>query len=370
MKTTKFLTTVVILATVVMLTASLTEEAYPLPKDPEVIHGNIDIQTPDANTMEINVQDPKAIINYSSFDIMEHETVNITLPSVNAEILNRDLGIDASQILGNLNCNGIFILVNEAGIYVGPNANIDVASLILSTRDITDQRFLHGEYTFQKITEDQLDKLLLNRGKINVRHGGFGVMIAGAVENQGIITAKLGKIALAGGEAVKLTMSQDGLISVAILTEQAHDVVDIYGTPITDQIKNTGTLDAEGGTVILKAESINGIFTKAVNLEGIVKAATMEEVGGSVHIGTDGRVFIGGAVKTDTIKIGNEVIPNAVTIEEEANVTAEMLIDINARDFITIESIIQAPMINLTSQGGIDTTHAAIINANTLNLAS
>ncbi|MFC1576058.1 filamentous hemagglutinin N-terminal domain-containing protein [Candidatus Omnitrophota bacterium] len=371
MKRNVLLTTLVIAA--MMFMAWTSEVAFCLPQDPEVAHGEVDIQTPDADTMIINVSDPKAIINYSSFDIMEHETVNINLPSASAEILNRDMGVDASQILGTLNCNGIFILINTNGIYLGQNSTINAGSMILSTRDITDQRFRDGEYIFEKITEGQLDKILLNAGKINITEGGFGVLIAGAIENQGIITAKMGKIALAGGDAVKLEMSADGLVSVAILEPAAEHVYDFEGNPITDQLKNTGTLDADGGTVILKAESINDVFTRAVNLDGIVRATRVEEIDGSIHLVTDGEVVVSGAIDVNNIIIGDieeNIVPKAVSIEETANVNAEGLIEINARELITIESIMEAPLMTLRSQGGIDMAHAAIIQANTLNLVS
>ncbi|MBL7157965.1 MAG: filamentous hemagglutinin N-terminal domain-containing protein, partial [Candidatus Omnitrophica bacterium] len=94
------------------------QTAFALPQVDEVVEGNVTIETPDANTMNINVADPQAIINYSSFDINANETVNVNLPSSTSEILNRDIGSDMSNILGTLNCNGLFILVNTHGIYV------------------------------------------------------------------------------------------------------------------------------------------------------------------------------------------------------------------------------------------------------------
>ncbi|MGB2661628.1 MAG: filamentous hemagglutinin N-terminal domain-containing protein, partial [Candidatus Omnitrophota bacterium] len=109
---------------------------YGLPEVKEVVSGDAEVQYVDSNTMQINATD-NTIINYNSFNIQENETVLISLPSNNSQILNRVLGNSASQLNGDLNCNGVFILVNKSGIYVGPNANIDAASLVLSTRDIT-----------------------------------------------------------------------------------------------------------------------------------------------------------------------------------------------------------------------------------------
>jgi len=46
--------------------------------------------------------------------------------------------------------------------------------------------------------------MILNEGDITISDGGFGVMIAGAIENKGTIMARIGKIALAGGDKVRI----------------------------------------------------------------------------------------------------------------------------------------------------------------------
>ena len=242
--------------------------AYPLPTDPTIENGTADIQV-NGNTMTINASD-RAVINYSSFNIASHESVVITLPNTSSSILNRDLGGNMSTLAGMLQCNGLFILVNPSGIYIAPTAKIDVGSVILSTRDINTQDYINNNLVFKKISKDQLDTLLLNAGTINISKGGFGVLIAGAIENQGTIAAPIGRIHLASGDAVRLDMSADGLISVAIEEKVASAIYDHQGRPITDAIKNTGTLS--GGVVVLSAGSVTGVFTKAINLEGHVNA--------------------------------------------------------------------------------------------------
>ncbi len=242
--------------------------AYPLPTDPTVENGTADIKV-NGSTMTINASD-RAVINYSSFNIAANESVVITLPNVSSSILNRDLGGNMSTLAGMLQCNGLFILVNSAGIYVAPTAKIDVGSIVLSTRDINTQDYINSNLVFRKISKDQLDALLLNAGTINISKGGFGVLIAGAVENQGTIVAPIGKVHLASGDAVRLEMSGDGLISVAIEEKVASTIYDHQGRPITDAIKNSGILGS--GVVVLSAESVTGVFTKAVNLEGHVNA--------------------------------------------------------------------------------------------------
>ena len=288
MNTKRFLQVVVIIASMVLLPC-IVEDALSLPQDPNVVKGKANIDVND-NVMNIEAANKKTIIDYSSFDINEGESVYITLPTVKSEILNRVLGPDKSNLLGDLSCNGIFILVNQKGIYVGPNANIDVGSLILSTRAITDDNFMNGNYLFQKIDEEKLDYLLKNAGTINIKEGGFGALIGGAIENQGTILAPLGKVVLANGEAIRLDISDGGLIGVAIEEHQANTVLDFEGKPITDAIKNTGTIEANGGMVILKENSLTDVFTKAINLEGKVIANYYDEHAGKIKMVAEGDI--------------------------------------------------------------------------------
>jgi len=368
-----------------------------LPQNYEIEVGNIDnIRYPDANSMILEVADG-TIINWKDggFNVPENASVGFEFSSGSGNVLNRDQSTDISQIMGNLWSNGTLFLVNESGIYVGPTARIDSNNLILSTRDITTDNFRDGEYLFQRLTEDESDRILLNEGNIVVAEGGFGVLIAGAVENRGVITAKMGTIALASGDAVKLELSADGLISVAIEEPVARTITDYEGNPITDQIKNTGTLDAEGGRVILNAESINNIFTKAINLEGIVKGTRLEESSGLVKIVADGDIRVAANVEATRIEIGKtedieeveldvleeaeeviiiasdqDAVADEVIIEEVAVVVAEEVISIVAHDYIKVGAIMEAPNVILRSNGGMETTEAALIQAQNITLLS
>ena len=362
---------------------------YGLPKDYKVVNGTAEFHA-QANTLTINASD-KAIVNYGSFDIAAHEKVVVNLPTSASEILNRVNSPNPTQIHGMLTCNGYCILVNESGIYVAPTATINAAGLILSTRDITNQNFIDGNHLFQKISQRQLDLLLLNEGTINIEEGGFGVLIAGAVENKGIITARAGTIALAGGDAVRIEFDGGSLISVALSQPVAEQVVDYQGNPVTDQIKNTGTLSADGGTIILAASSINDIFRRSINLQGVVSANRAEEKDGVIRIVADGAVNIGGQIEVSEITVEDirpdrpvtigpgidilpvhipETAPTTVTIEQYARVKAEEIIRIVARGTIEIEATIEAPTVTLVSGGDINTRDLAIIQANNLTMTA
>jgi len=343
------------------------EFSFGLPEVQEVVSGTAQISQPNSTTLQITA-DNNAIINYSSFNISENESVVINLPSADGQLLNRVLGNSASQLLGNLNSNGLFVLVNPSGIYIGPKAAINAASIIMSTRDISNADFSNGNYLFQKLTPDQLNKLLLNEGTITTQEGGFGVLIAGGIENKGKIIAPTGKIVLAAGDAVTLDISKDGLISVAIQKETSSNVLDAEGNAVTDQIKNTGTLEANGGTVILDADSASGIFKQGVNLQGYVTANKLENKDGVLRIVADQSVSINATVKATNIEVGSSTgkIPEKVEIAG-GSLEAEKNITILAKKDITINANLTAQgIIHLEGQKIIDLTSA--LKTNTLKL--
>jgi len=360
--------------------------AYALPVVSEVVNGDANIVV-DNNTMNITALD-KTIINFSSFNILENESVVILLPSQNSQILNRVLGKDATQILGNLTSNGVFILINESGIYIGPKANINVGGLIISTRDIANSDFIKGDLIFKRLSKDETDRLLLNEGTIKVREGGFGVLIAGGVENRGTIIAPLGQIVLVGVDSVTLDIGKDNLISIAVDKETASQILDYQGKPITDQIANSGLIEANGGVAILEARSLPDIFEKAINLTGTTKAAVLNEHDGIISLKANGAIVsngdlaatklieqgasfkVGGKYKVGQSQIEND--DNAVTLATgdysgEVSDATNIIIDTNARINLIEDTILRADS-DVNGSGAITMNSGSSIVGNNYDL--
>ncbi|MCX5705570.1 MAG: filamentous hemagglutinin N-terminal domain-containing protein, partial [Candidatus Omnitrophica bacterium] len=340
-----------LLGILILLPAS--HGVFCLPEPDAVVNGQADFVCPTPTSMQINASD-KAIVNFKSFNIKENESVIINLPTVNSEILNRVVGNKASDILGNLSCNGVMILVNKNGIFIGPNAQVNVGSLIASTRDITNSNFVDSKYIFEKVSEEQLDMLLVNQGTIRVSKGGFGVLIAGAVENEGTIICPMGTIALVGGDMITLNIADSGLISVAIDKATASTIYDRDGQPVTSQIKNTGYLEADGGVVLLKAESVTGIFEKAINLEGTIRAQHADGSSGTVRLDTHGKVMVNAIIAATNIKIGEAKVMVPVEIRiPEIVLQAEESIELAAEE---IYATVEAPKTEIYKTGNIEIT--------------
>ena len=293
--------------------------AVPQSDEIEIVSGNVQVKRIDSN-ISFEVSSPKAIINMDSFNINQGERVEFLGPD--SEVLARVVGGTPSHINGDLYSDLVLLaLINEAGIHIGETGNIDARGLVLSTRNISDTNFINGDYLFERMSDEYRDMLLLNEGKINIYDGGFGVLIAGAIENKGLITARLGTIALASGNAVKLGFSTDGLISVAISEKVASTVYDYEGNAILDQINNSGTLSADGGYIILKAESLPNIFRNVINLEGCVHANRFEEKDGKISIVADGNVVVNTEMVATDVEITAKRISSEVT--ELAEIEAE-----------------------------------------------
>jgi len=252
-------------------------DAFSLPAGEVVVNGTAIFDRSEANTLKVTTSTNNVIINYDSFSIGENEYVYFYMPSSSASALNKVMGTDVSRLIGSLSATGRIFIINPNGIIIGPQANIDVASLIASTLSISNEDFLAGNYRFEDLSDEAAR--ILNEGNITVAEGGFIALLSDSVENSGVITAERGSIALASGKKMTLSFDNDGLIQVAIdeSTQEKLEGVD-------DAILNLGTIKADGGLVLLKADVVKDVFKNAINNEGIVQANAVIEKDGKIEI--------------------------------------------------------------------------------------
>ena len=88
----------------------------------------------------------------------------------------------------------------------------------------------------------------------------------GQISNSGIVTAKLGKIALGAGEKITLDFVGDGLMSVTVPSKKLHTIKDINGKTLKSLISNTGILKANGGIIQLSAATARSLSRSSVNI--------------------------------------------------------------------------------------------------------
>jgi len=223
-----------------------------LPQGGVVTQGQAVIQQENATKLNINQSSDRAVINWNSFSIGAPEWVNFQQPSSTSATLNRVTGNTPSSIAGKLTANGQIFLINPNGIAFLPTARVDVAGLVASTLNIKDSDFMQGILRFEQMP-GKPPASVVNQGLITVKEAGFAALVAPAVQNSGVISARLGKVVLASGTTVSLDFYGDGLLSVTVDPQLAGQITDIYGNKLSSLIDNQGTITAPGGIVTLTA---------------------------------------------------------------------------------------------------------------------
>ena len=243
-----------------------------LPQGGNFVNGDGTI-TVNGQVMNINQMSSQAIIEWLSFCISQGYTVNINQPGASSVSLNRVTGADPSVIMGNLLSNGQVFLVNPNGILFGASSYVNAPGVVASTLGISNQDFLNGNYTFLGQGSS-----VINQGLI-LAPGGYVTLLGTSVDNSGTIVSELGTVTLAAGEEITMSLDPQGLVSIVIDEGVTQNVASA-----TDAVRNTGTISAEGGRVVLTAEALNGLFTNVVNNEGIIEARSLMDNEGSVYL--------------------------------------------------------------------------------------
>jgi filamentous hemagglutinin family protein len=288
------------------------------PSGAQVVAGQVQIHGSVPATLDIHQGSQRAIINWQSFSIGAGETVNFVQPSLNSVALNRVLGKDPSAIFGRLNATGTVMLVNPNGVVFGAGSRVDVGGLVATTSNIDDRDFMAGRFNFGQ-PSPLAHAGIVNAGHISIKETGLAALVAPSVQNSGVIEARLGRIALAGAERFTLDFQGDGLLSFnagsAVSAAQAASV------------GNTGTLRADGGTVLLTAGAVQGVIDNVINTSGVIAATSVGSHGGRIVLagGSEGSVAVSGSLDASGTQAGQHggsvtVTGAAVSVAAGANI--------------------------------------------------
>ncbi len=271
---------------------SLTEPGLTNPTGGQVVSGTATIGTPTPSTLQVDQHTKIVIIDWSSFNIASGETTSFNQPDASSMAVNRIGGNDPSQILGSLLANGRIVLINGDGIIFGPNAQIDVGSLLATTSDASDQDIASGKATFGKAGNP--NAMIVNQGSINASSGLVG-LIAPAVRNDGIITARLGSVTLGASNVFTVDFTGDGLISFPLDANIVSRAIDANGKPVEALVVNNGRI--VGSTVLLSARAARDLVTNVISMGGTIAATSVSQNGGEVVLdGGDGGVLVNGTI--------------------------------------------------------------------------
>ena len=268
----------------ICLMVSFAANSFALPVGGTVAAGTSSISS-GTNNVTITQSTQNTVINWQSFNIGQSESVNFVQPNSWSVALNRVVGADPSNILGNLSANGKVFLVNPNGILFGKGAQVNVGGLVASTLNITDTDFMSGNYVFSGTGNGTV----LNQATINTNaDGGYVALLGANVGNDGIIAAKLGTVILAAGNAITLDVVGDGLLNVTVNQGAVNALV-----------QNSGLIQADGGLVLLTAQSAGNLLLTVVNNSGVIQAQSIQNINGTIKLLADmqsGTVIVGGTL--------------------------------------------------------------------------
>jgi filamentous hemagglutinin family protein len=260
--------------------------------------------------MTINQTSQRMALNWQSFNISSGETVQFVQPNAAAIALNRVIGSSGSNIAGTLSANGQVWLINPNGIVFGPGAQVNVGALVASTLDIGDADFLAGKTGFRGAGGS-----IRNAGTITAADGGHVALLGGSVRNDGTISARLGSVALAAGSAMTLDFAGDRLLNVQVTQEVASALAN-----------NTGSILADGGSVLLTARGLGDALRGAVNNSGLIQAQSIDTSAGSIRLlasGPQDTVSVAGTLDASSAAgtSGGSIITSGSKLSVDGNAT-------------------------------------------------
>jgi len=279
--------------------------------------------------------DHGAIIDWSNFNTSTGQSVTFNqfdgaALSEASAVLNRITSASATQFNGALNANGRVFVVNPAGIVFGSGSTVNVAQLVASGLNMSDQ-------AFQDVLDSSANDMVFEGGAGTVENlaqinANSTILVGKKVISRNGIIAPDGLIVLAAGDNVYL--AQDGS---QVLVEVA-DVGD--GTP---DVHNRSLLNADNGDVVLAASDTFGAILNrgTINSRGgtiTARAARVEQTGvvdaSALYAGEAGGITLTGTqevvVATNETGGGGTVTANAygtngnggsITVESEGTVT-------------------------------------------------
>jgi filamentous hemagglutinin family protein len=266
--------------------------AHGTPSGGVVAAGTAGISNAGSKTI-ITQSTPKVIINWQGFNVGAGESVQFIQPSNSAIALNRVMSPSATNIVGNISANGRIFLLNPNGIVFSAGSQVNVGGMVASTLGLTDAQFLAGNYRFSGDSTAAIS----NHGQINTNIDGAYIALLGAnVSNAGVITARLGTVALAAGNGITLDVAGDRLLNV-IVTQGAIDAL----------ASNGHLLVADGGQVLMTARGASNLLPHAVNNTGVIQAQSIDTNHGSIILSAGpqtGTVNLSGTANVSGLALG------------------------------------------------------------------
>lgn len=308
------------LALLVMSALSLGASSVDAMPEGGVIRSGEGAVSQNGKEMTIRQDSGRLAMDWTNFNVGKDETVRFQQPGKDALALNRVTGNQQSLIDGSLLSNGHVLLVNPNGVVIGKNASIDVGGLVASTAHVKDNFMKEfGNSTGSFNLGGVSDGKIINEGTINAE-GGLVALHAAKVENSGTIKSNSGSVLMAAADTLTLTPDTDGKLNFTV-----------DGKVAEASALNKGAITADGGTIVMTADSASDVMSTVVNSEGTLQARTLRknEKGQILLEGNDkGQVEVSGTFDASGEGVGQDagnikVIGQKTIVHDGTNLLAK-----------------------------------------------
>lgn len=312
------------LALLVMSALSLGASSVDAMPEGGVVRSGSGSVTQNGKEMTIRQDSGRLAMDWTGFSVGKDETVRFQQPGKDALALNRVTGNQQSVIDGSLLSNGHVLLVNPNGVVIGKNASIDVGGLVASTAQVKDNFMKEfGNNTGAFSLGGVSDGKIINEGTIKAE-GGLVALHAAKVENSGTISNTGGSAVLAAADTLTLTPDADGKLNFTV-----------DGKAAEASALNKGAITADGGTIVMTADSASDVMSTVVNNSGTLQARTLRknEKGQILLEGGDkGQVEVSGTLDASGTEEGQsagniKVIGEKTIVHDGTNLLARGAID-------------------------------------------
>lgn len=276
-----------------------------LPQNHKIITGDATFSQT-GNKMTIDQKTSTTQIDWESFNIGTNKEVEFKQPNANSVAYNRVTGGNASQIQGKLTANGKVYLANPNGVIITKGAEINVAGLLATTKDlekISENGNSNTNKFTRKLKDGQVvkDGQVINEGEIKAKD--FVVLNGDEVINKGEIDATNGKVYLSSGDNFTFTLP-DSVISVALEDNTVQGIVENEGI-----VKNEGSIKA--GEITLSAKGRKQALDSLVVNNGVLEATKVSNRKGKIVLSADDvQLNNNSDIKGEIVNFGTEVTSN------------------------------------------------------------
>ncbi len=261
-----------------------------------------------ANQMVVNQTQPKAVIDWQSFNIGANASVYFNQQGNSTwAALNRIWDLSPSQIWGSLKADGQVYLINQNGILFAPGSQVNVHSLIASSLNLNVDNWINNgtlafntsRGTINSVAPGQQDQfydpgqtpgVVSNTGTIQTDNGGSVFLIGPQVENSGSIVTPSGQIGLVAGTDLELDVPQSATANM--LTYPGGETRTALMVKMNNSPQGSTASNLAGGYLAADTGLV-GMYGRVVNQNGIIRSVTAVQRAGHVELFASDQISTG-----------------------------------------------------------------------------